>query len=700
MQRISSALVLCLLAGSAYAQSVNVDLHAGAGQPPAQTYGAVPNQVGSWNQLTAASNPALTNLVGLNGAANGLTAKAVSTNGTGSGSLGTSNFGNLMNDYGFGFTQNGGIDVEVNGLDQGFYRAYVYAALNPSDQSYVDGFGFTNWHTNYIGGTIGAASIGSSSTSGPTTSNTFQANKTHVVLNFVVPAGSPKLTISVSGDLGNGLARCALNGFQLVKITNTRLYVNDNASGANTGLSWTDAFTSLQEALTVAKASAGQITEIWVAAGTYAPGSARTSTFNLVEGVDLYGGFAGTETQLSQRVRGTNTSYLTGNIGNIFATSDNCYQVINAKDISSNTDLDGFTITAGFANGNAPRDAGGGMYAVDSSVHVTHCTFEFNHADRGGGVTIEFADGIIGPIFEDCFFRNNTADVEGGAIRYYGSTGGFLAPTMGIYRSKFIQNSAGNEGGGVCMTGDAGFYNCLFVGNIADDNGGAVFGNGPNVDSFFRSCTIVSNASSTGSGGVRMDGGAKYDTRNTILWGNGGNSNLLTAAKNIFSGNAQSSISYSCVETDAGAMSGVGNIASFPQFDDYNGENNVRGDADDRLWLHPLASPCIDAGNNADTISGGDINKLTRVVDGDLDGTPTTDMGAYEFPRAQCPGDLNNDGFVDDNDFVIFAGSYNLLLCSDPAMPVGCPADLDFNGLVDDQDFVIFANAYNTLLCP
>ena len=699
MQRISSALVLCLLAGSVCAQSVNVDLHASGGTTPSASYGAVPAQVGSWNIITPASNPALTNLVGLNGASSGLTAKAISTNGTGSGSLGTSNFGALMNDYGFGFTQNGGIDVEVNGLDQGFYRAYVYASLSPSEQSYVDGFGVTVYHTNYISGTVGAASTGFASTSGPTTSNTFQAGKTHAVLNFVVPAGSPKLTLSVSGDLGNGLAKCAFNGFQLVKITNTRLYVNDNATGANTGLSWADAFTSLQEALTVAKASAGQITEIWVAGGTYFPGTSRTSTFNLVEGVDLYGGFAGNETQLSQRVLGANPSYLTGNIGNIFSATDNCYQVVNAKDLTFSTDLDGFTIGGGYANGNVPREAGGGLYATDSSMRITNCIFEYNHAQRGGAVVIEFANGFVGPIIEDCTFRYNDSDAEGGAIRYYGSTGGFLAPTLGIYRSKFIENSTGGYGGGIFMSGDTGFYNCLFVGNSADNSGGAVYGTGTNVDSFFRNCTVVSNWSPNGTGGVRMDDTAKYDVRNGIHWGNSGPSLMVTSAKNIFSSNVASTITYSCIETGSFPMSGVGNIATFPVFDDYNGENNVRGDADDRLWLNPIASPCIDAGNNADTISGGDINKLSRIVDGDLNGIATTDMGAYEFPRAQCPGDLNNDGFVDDADFVIFAGAYNLLICSDPAMPSGCPADLDFNGLVDDQDFVIFANAYNNLLC-
>lgn len=65
-----------------------------------------------------------------------------------------------------------------------------------------------------------------------------------------------------------------------------------------------------------------------------------------------------------------------------------------------------------------------------------------------------------------------------------------------------------------------------------------------------------------------------------------------------------------------------------------------------------------------------------------------------------CPGDLNCDVVVDDMDFVIFASAYNILVCEDPAMPLGCPADLNNDGLVDDGDFVIFVGAYNELVCP
>ncbi|MGH7244475.1 MAG: hypothetical protein ACREJD_13775 [Phycisphaerales bacterium] len=65
-----------------------------------------------------------------------------------------------------------------------------------------------------------------------------------------------------------------------------------------------------------------------------------------------------------------------------------------------------------------------------------------------------------------------------------------------------------------------------------------------------------------------------------------------------------------------------------------------------------------------------------------------------------CWADLTCDQQVDDQDFVIFANAYNLLECSDPAMPALCPADLNFDGFVDDTDFSIFATAYDVLTCP
>ena len=78
-------------------------------------------------------------------------------------------------------------------------------------------------------------------------------------------------------------------------------YVNASATGSNNGTSWANAYTDLQSAL-VNKAQSGD--QVWVEQGTYKPtsGTDRTASFNIPDGVAVYGGFAGTETQLTQRV--------------------------------------------------------------------------------------------------------------------------------------------------------------------------------------------------------------------------------------------------------------------------------------------------------------------------------------------------------------------------------------------------------------
>lgn len=65
-----------------------------------------------------------------------------------------------------------------------------------------------------------------------------------------------------------------------------------------------------------------------------------------------------------------------------------------------------------------------------------------------------------------------------------------------------------------------------------------------------------------------------------------------------------------------------------------------------------------------------------------------------------CPSDFGCDGIVADDDFISFASAYDVLLCSEAAMPAGCPADFNADGFVDDADFALFAVAYDALECP
>jgi len=101
------------------------------------------------------------------------------------------------------------------------------------------------------------------------------------------------------------------------------------------------------------------------------------------------------------------------------------------------------------------------------------------------------------------------------------------------------------------------------------------------------------------------------------------------------------------------------------------------------------------------TLSGGANASLNWSGSG---GFSTADLSAQfeltAFVGGNCPGDFNNDGSVDDSDFLVFVTGYNLLLCSDPAMTSGCPADLNSDGAVDDADFPPFVVAYNALTCP
>ncbi|MBS0192212.1 MAG: M1 family aminopeptidase [Phycisphaerales bacterium] len=70
-------------------------------------------------------------------------------------------------------------------------------------------------------------------------------------------------------------------------------------------------------------------------------------------------------------------------------------------------------------------------------------------------------------------------------------------------------------------------------------------------------------------------------------------------------------------------------------------------------------------------------------------GTATYNFSVVAGP---CPADLNNDGIVDDVDFVLFAEAYNTFLTM--------AGDISGDALTDDTDFVLFADAYNNYFCP
>ncbi len=271
---------------------------------------------------------------------------------------------------------------------------------------------------------------------------------------------------------------------------NSTIYVKAGASGANNGSSWANAYTSLQDALSAAISS----DQIWVAAGTYYPtaGADRSATFMLKDGVSIYGGFDGAEALLAERDPDTNVTTLSGDIGTPGDTGDNSYHVVTGSGTDSSALLDGFTITAGNANGSDPAFYGGGMYNESgsptlsnlifsgnaafvygggmynqgSSPSVTNVTFSSNTAARGGGMYNNQNSNVT---LTNVTFSGNAASYRGGGMTVASST-----PTL--TNVTFSGNTA-QSGGGLhnAFSGSPTLTNVTFSGNLASVNGGAIF---------------------------------------------------------------------------------------------------------------------------------------------------------------------------------------------------------------------------------
>src|SRR5689334_3959974 len=192
-------------------------------------------------------------------------------------------------------------------------------------------------------------------------------------------------------------------------------------TGANDGTSWANAFrgvAGLQSAL----AGAGG-DQIWVAQGTYKPNASnfRDIPFVLQNAVEIYGGFAGTETALDQRDWVAHPTILSGDLSGNDGSgiyTDNSYHVLKVG--PSAYILDGFTVRGGNADGSSAslKDRGGGLIGDGTAGPwtipiVRNCIFRENRAGSSGGACYVYHTD---PIFSDCRFESNVSGAEGGAL--------------------------------------------------------------------------------------------------------------------------------------------------------------------------------------------------------------------------------------------------------------------------------------------
>ncbi|TAK33743.1 MAG: hypothetical protein EPO28_16935, partial [Saprospiraceae bacterium] len=286
------------------------------------------------------------------------------------------------------------------------------------------------------------------------------------------------------------------------------IYVNILASGSTDGSSWSNAFTNLQDALLVSTAG----DDIWVAQGTYLPTNTmnREISFEIKDGVSLYGGFSGGEIALSQREWLLHETILSGDIGESDFYDDNSFNVIFAQNFNF-IRLDGFTITKGkaffqnvFEPANSPKKNGAGCYFIGSgngnnaNPALYNCKFKLNFAAfNGGAIFIEAINGGSSiPIFSNCSFENNASN-GGGAIYFNG--GGQSGSKTQLTNCTFFMNGSNFYGGAVNIqnihgTSDWVIKNCEF--NRSDGIlGGGIYYNDSNPDNklIIDSCLFFKN---------------------------------------------------------------------------------------------------------------------------------------------------------------------------------------------------------------
>ena len=245
----------------------------------------------------------------------------------------------------------------------------------------------------------------------------------------------------------------------------TVVYVKADADVGGDGSSWEKAFCDVQDGIN----GAARSNQVWVAAGVYKPdttGKGQSASFSMKDGVEVYGGFAGTETALSQRNWQTNKTILSGDIGEEGDSTDNCYHVIHNPSnlgITSSALLDGFMVSGG----NAFSSYGGGMYN----------------------------DGAW-PVVRNCAFESNAAYSYGGAM--YNTGGSQVRVENTVFKgNRSLAAAAGLGGGAVyCASSNVTFIACVFEANTAREYGGAVYATGSIVT--IDRCRFTNNQSVAG----------------------------------------------------------------------------------------------------------------------------------------------------------------------------------------------------------
>ncbi len=393
-------------------------------------------------------------------------------------------------------------------------------------------------------------------------------------------------------------------------------YVNDNATGANNGTSWANAFTNLDTALSAAISG----DELWVAAGTYKPGMLTTDRFNLKSDVALYGGFAGTESARSGRDWAANTTILSGDLNGDDTSgwgnrADNAVNVLYASGLTGVV-LDGVTVLGGYSTtGN-----GGGLSASASTVTVANCVFTDNRALNGGGLYLNSTPATI----ESCrFVSNGTPSGGQGAGLWAQSASAGVSGT--ILNSVFFDNVCGvsgsGDGGGAWLKDNSyTLVNCTIHGNYAGRRGGGLKLGSQGVTPVtfvVKNCIVLNNTIGSGSGPdvyTQADSGTSQTLDMSYCnWAGGGTFGNFSATVNTANMQVANPLFENAAGGDFHLTSGspcknAGTATGAPALDFDGITRDASPDIGAYEYVTPLTVTIDQAVGQADPTSGATIN--------------------------------------------------------------------------------------------
>ena len=331
-----------------------------------------------------------------------------------------------------------------------------------------------------------------------------------------------------------------------------QIFVDANAAGSNTGVSWEDAFTELQPAL----AAAVEGDEIWVACASYLPTERRNETeprsasFFIRSGLSVFGGFAGGE--LTREERQPDPLLNGCSLGDSATVTEDFagfFHLLTVENVPESVLIDGFSIVGGRATGGFARGAGARI--VNADVTFRNIRFDdvetlTNRLGAGGAVFSENSELAL----ENVQMSNCRSGLGGGVALF----GGNLTA-----RDWTITTCLAGFGGGPGLymrnSADVEITDALFDDNRGNNNGGAILNDGGNL-TIRRSVFTGNRARAAGAIAHR---GSDLILENSVLVGNRGN----RSAGVFVSGSGTTSVTNSTIAfNESQRADGVGIVAT------------------------------------------------------------------------------------------------------------------------------------------